>query len=302
VDTYGSIIAAWREGASSLNINGGSSANARSHFIIQLLRAQVIPELQKEIETAILLVQFDDFAHHNVMSVAFGKKKHDAPLVSLIPDAFFIESEGYRTLREFARNGILPTWGERAPVAFWRGSATTNYVRADGFPVTRLTEIPRVALCAMLKDLPYADVGVISAWDFRFDPVKATEWFAEQGILKAKVEPRHQARYKFLIDIDGVANAWGFFEKLLLGSCVLKVETDYTQWFYGALERWRHYVPVKRDLSDLVDKLYWCLENDSAAQVIAVEAQKFALGYDLTAAMKHLMDACKNSCIAFGAM
>lgn len=82
--------------------------------------------------------------------------------------------------------------------------------------------------------------------------------------------------YRYAIDIDGHANAWGFLEKLILGCCVLKVASPYEQWFYGELQPWVHYVPIEADLSDLADKIDWCLANEQACEWIAGNGRTLA--------------------------
>lgn len=42
------------------------------------------------------------------------------------------------------------------------------------------------------------------------------------------------------------------------------------------LEPYKHYIPIKKDLSDLVDKIKWAKENDEEAQQIAKKGQLFA--------------------------
>ena len=85
--------------------------------------------------------------------------------------------------------------------------------------------------------------------------------------------------HKFVIDIDGNANSWNFLAKLRLGSCVVKVETEWCQWFSARLIPWRHYVPVAADLADLRDKLDWCFTHDDEAKRIARAGREFALGF-----------------------
>jgi hypothetical protein len=83
-------------------------------------------------------------------------------------------------------------------------------------------------------------------------------------------------RAKFLIEIDGNANSWGFLPKLLMGCCVLKVDSPYEQWFYKHLQPWIHYVPVANDLSDLPEKVQWCLRNERASHEIASAGRRLA--------------------------
>jgi len=50
---------------------------------------------------------------------------------------------------------------------------------------------------------------------------------------------------------------------LLAGSAlVFKQQSPYYEHFYGELQPWIHYVPFKRDLSDLERQLKWAVAND----------------------------------------
>ena len=39
---------------------------------------------------------------------------------------------------------------------------------------------------------------------------------------------------------------------------------------------WQHYIPVQRDLSDLMDRVAWAIRNPAAAKKIADQAYEFA--------------------------
>jgi Glycosyl transferase family 90 len=85
------------------------------------------------------------------------------------------------------------------------------------------------------------------------------------------------------IDIDGNSNAWSnFFTRLVMGCCVLKVASaaGFRQWYYGDIEPWTHYVPVKADLSDLHDIVDWCRANPTECRRIAARGQAFAMARD----------------------
>lgn len=57
---------------------------------------------------------------------------------------------------------------------------------------------------------------------------------------------------------------------------VLKQDSPYYEHFYHSLEPWVHYVPVKRDLSDLVERIKWAKDHDEDALKIAKNAREFA--------------------------
>ena len=51
--------------------------------------------------------------------------------------------------------------------------------------------------------------------------------------------------------------------------------TPNVQWYYGGLEPYRHFVPVKEDLSDLLEKIHWAETHDAEAKEIADRATEF---------------------------
>lgn len=60
------------------------------------------------------------------------------------------------------------------------------------------------------------------------------------------------------------------------GSLVFKQESKYYEHFYSDLVPNVHYVAIKEDLSDLVEKILWAKQNDAEAYRIAKNGQKFA--------------------------
>lgn len=83
-------------------------------------------------------------------------------------------------------------------------------------------------------------------------------------------------QYKYQINIDGTVAAYRFPYLLAGGGLVLKQDSPYYEHFYHQLKPWEHYVPVKRDLSDLKDRVLWAQEHDDEAYKIAQNARKFA--------------------------
>ena len=69
--------------------------------------------------------------------------------------------------------------------------------------------------------------------------------------------------------------AYRFPYLLAGGSLVLKQDSDYYEHFYRQLEPWVHYIPVKKDISDLVEQLEWAKRNDDKAREMAENAAQF---------------------------
>lgn len=86
-------------------------------------------------------------------------------------------------------------------------------------------------------------------------------------------------QWKYLIDMEGCG--WSGRFKVLMSSprIVFFVDRPYHEWYFGEMIPWKHYVPVKRDLSDLIDN-YNRIEGDTDLQNYIKTNQKiFAQKY-----------------------
>lgn len=83
--------------------------------------------------------------------------------------------------------------------------------------------------------------------------------------------------HRALIDIGG--NGYSGRIKWLLFSRrpIIMVERFFVEYFHHDLKPWEHYVPVRMDLADLVEKTKWVLENRNEGNKIADNAFKFAM-------------------------
>ncbi len=82
--------------------------------------------------------------------------------------------------------------------------------------------------------------------------------------------------YKYLLDIGGNGYSGRLPYLLFSNRPLLLVERDYVQYFVKDLEPYVHYVPVKQDLSDLIDQIHWMKQNEDKCDEIALNAQEFA--------------------------
>lgn len=83
-------------------------------------------------------------------------------------------------------------------------------------------------------------------------------------------------QYKYQLNLDGTVAAYRFPYLLAGGSLVMKQESQYYEYFYNELEENYHYISVKRNLEDLVEKIQWAKEHEQEAHKIAKNGQKFA--------------------------
>ncbi len=84
------------------------------------------------------------------------------------------------------------------------------------------------------------------------------------------------ATYRYLIDVEGAGYSGRLKLQLHSKRVVLLQERPWREWFFADIEPFRHYVPVARDLSDLVERIEWLHDNPKREAEIAEEAQRFA--------------------------
>lgn len=162
----------------------------------------------------------------------------------LMPDAEFIEGHYSRFINQVQQFDI--PWEQKSATPIWRGSRNTT------------------------PGVEYEYLGT--------NGLHPREYFVRDGRYNASFEPTPismQLKHKYILDIDGMVNAWsGLYWKLLSNSVVIKHKTHWQQWYYSELLPWVHYVPLER-ASDLPSVLEWCKNNDTACKQIAMNATQF---------------------------
>jgi len=101
------------------------------------------------------------------------------------------------------------------------------------------------------------------------------------------LSPKQQSGYKYIVHVDGHVSAFRLSLELSMGSVILLVDSEWKIWYRDFLlpfgdtydETVAHYVPLKADLSDLIEKIQWCRDNDKKCEQIAKNALTFFKKY-----------------------
>ncbi|XP_061782052.1 protein O-glucosyltransferase 2 [Nerophis lumbriciformis] len=153
-----------------------------------------------------------------------------------------------------------PPWAEKNATAFWRG---------------RDSRQERLELVKLSRAHPNTiDAAFTNFFFFKHDE-------SLYGPLVKHVSFFDFFKYKYQINIDGTVAAYRLPYLLAGDSVVLKQDSGYYEHFYNQLAPWEHYIPVRADLQDLLEKIQWAQEHDHEAKKIALTGQQFA--------RKHLM-------------
>jgi hypothetical protein len=232
--------------------------------------------------------QGEDCPRH-FRSVSFESQR-DWDKICMVPDLYYFLARGYEDF--LPKDATLPAWEGRNPQVIWRGSTTGATSRTDvhaiGFTAETLDLLPRYQLCRILQQLnDGADAGIVAIVQCPDgDKEAVTARLAAERLAANFVPTRDMMHYKYLVEIDGNTSSWNFIQRLRLGCCILKVESPWVQWFSHRIEPWVHYVPVRADLGDLLEKVDWCRTHDREAGQIAANGRAFGLGVTYDAEMR----------------
>jgi hypothetical protein len=181
-----------------------------------------------------------------------------------IPD---FEALGQRlgTKKEVEKGEI--SWRKKIARGFWRGSTT-----GGNFTKSNCYDKPRSKLVIhSIQNPRFLDARFTHYCQFE-QPSFIRE-FQEKCPGAPRASIRQHQRYRYLIDVDGNACSWSRMYWILLSrSVLLKQESPWYQWYYKAIKPWEHYIPLKNDVEDVVDKIIWAKQNDKKARRIAQNA------------------------------
>ena len=82
-------------------------------------------------------------------------------------------------------------------------------------------------------------------------------------------------QYKFLMHLDGNTCSERLRYLLAFNSVAIKPDSPWFEFYYPLLERGRHFIGVKDDLSDLVPTIEKLQNDDTNCQYVAREGQRF---------------------------
>jgi hypothetical protein len=221
--------------------------------------------------------------------IAFSSNSLDA---ILIPDAFFYQTQGYASYRA-ASQSWQTGWAARDDTIVWRGTTTgRGRISSAGMTSDDTSLLQRTRMCLILREAQGADAAFTGVAQ-SVEPERNRRDLQQAGILAGYVDQMTWLVRKFALDIDGNTNAWSnLFTRLLAGCCVIKIASPFgfRQWYYDELKPWQHFVPVRADLSDLLEKIDWCRMHDAECAQIAAAGRDFVFQRDFATEMKRAVE------------
>lgn len=182
-------------------------------------------------------------------------------------------------------------WDLKKNMAIFRGSATGCGTTPENNPRLRLYELAKnnskimdVKLIGLNDKIKVDEEGYVKVID-KFKYPKMDKKYKEEYSLS----PKEQARYKYIIHVEGHVAAFRLTRELGYGSLILKVQSNWKTWYSDLLVGWKvgdnsmegrelrnkaHYIIIESDLSNLVSTLKWCTENKRNDDICRLIAQR----------------------------
>jgi len=152
-----------------------------------------------------------------------------------------------------------PTWENKQPLAFFRGSRTSH------------ERDPLIKLSLAHPDLVEAKYTKNQAWRSLADTM---------GMDPAPEVPLgDHCQYKYLFNFRGVAASFRHRHLFLCQSLILHVGEEWLEFYYLAMKPWVHYVPIKTTFTDALEHLQFVKENDDIARQIAKAGYDFIMAH-----------------------
>lgn len=194
-------------------------------------------------------------------TLAFGKQIYDSRTF-LMPDPAFIESAGYlEDFKEIREADAEYLWEEKKKTVYWRGAATGLGIEGQDWVKTA-----RGRLCLHAREINNEEI--LSAYITKASHLEDAQQkrMAEHGVISDPEPFTTFLKYRYQIDADGYCCAWkSLFLKLATQCAVLKIESDYAQWYHHRLEPWKHYIPLHPHLHNFREAYEWLVNNDAEA-------------------------------------
>ncbi len=204
----------------------------------------------------------------------FSATKKAGQQVILFNDLFITNGRQVDMYWHVRRASQAYPWPRKIPKAFWRGSTTGGPYLQENWD-----HLVRPRLVRLSEKYPdRIDAQFTEALDFvREEEIPI---FIQQYPLAKKVSVRDHLRYKYLIDVEGnTCNDSRTYWMLFANSLWFQQEMDYQFWFSDWILPFKHFVPFKRDLSDLLEKIEWAESHPE--ECLEIIRRSTSLAHDL---------------------
>ena len=244
----------------------------RGVFILNLTDAVILHRENREpfpMVTGDLPIEsrFQHRFHLPILSISGQENYSDIPIPNY-DDIFIILG-----MKDMKFDEYTVDWDQKTEkTAIFRGGPS-----GCGYTAETNQRIHLASMKSPLLDAKIVGKGnTIDSNSIKFDPVHGI------GMLNTGIKPGNfvsmaeQSKHKYIIHVDGNVHAYRLLTTMMTGSLVIRVESPYISWVDHLIKPGQHYVLVKPDLSDLLEKIRWCDAHPKSARKMARAGYEFA--------------------------
>ncbi|CAE7277554.1 POGLUT3, partial [Symbiodinium sp. CCMP2456] len=127
----------------------------------------------------------------------------------------------------------------------------------------------RIRLCELSRQFPQLIDAKLAYIPDSYDSIR--QRLLDLGYAAEFSQKTEQTKYKYLISTDGsTIDDTRIYWMLSTGSIIFKQITPLLPYGIPGLVPWEHFVPIREDMSDLVEKIRFAQANDDSMKQIAL--------------------------------
>ena len=168
--------------------------------------------------------------------IAYGRHKKDDTCIT-VPNHDFIVQRGFIDMKYNIRKNDIE-WNKKINKIYWRGGNNGAI-----YPIYD-------------KENKANQRTLAVEWSKKHTGISDIDY-------SRNTSKEEYLKYKYLLDIDGMVNAWSaLFWKLSTKSAVFKIDSHWGEWYYKYLKPYVHYIPINGDLSNMEEQYNWAESHE----------------------------------------
>ncbi|PRW61189.1 KDEL motif-containing 2 Flags:Precursor [Chlorella sorokiniana] len=183
------------------------------------------------------LLNVDDYSQCHVEGD--GSSKCTAPIFSIFKSVFDRDVL-IPNFKPEVFEPVFSPWQSKKEVAFFRGAPICSWPPLNG----TYSETNAQVNCSrwVMAQLSWGHPELLNATLTE----NVTQYGGPLFVDMPRVSHQEAAEYKYLLAVDGSTAAYRLAFLMATNSVVLKQVTDKIEWYYGAVHRCEHYLPLSR--------------------------------------------------------
>lgn len=174
-------------------------------------------------------------------------------------------------------------WETRKHCAVFRGDASGPGVSSDPRDPGGLNQRLGIAKISYKNRVHPRNKGLLDAGVTEWDMRAKKTFQCSSGVCNPEKEafplsdPVDVSEYRLGVSVSGESVDENL-PRLLSTHCAIIVDNPYSlrSWISDGLYPFKHYLPVRSDLEDLLDRLRWCRDNPAGCEALAGNSQRYS--------------------------